>query len=274
MVSAVFRDKVAIVTGGASGIGAALCDALAEGGAVAVVADRDEARAETVAAELRARGLRARGATLDVRDAGAFATLAADVRRDFGSLDLLINNAGILGVGEIRDLTPERWRGIVETNLFGTINGVHAAYPIMLDQRAGHIVNIASFAGLVSSPLYAPYAASKAAVVSMSAALRREAVALGVKVSVVCPGTVHTPIFDRSDIANVARSAVFKDSPLGRVTPQAAAHAILAGVVRNREFIVFPGSARLMWLAFRAFPRALDPLHGQVLARFRKARLA
>jgi len=273
MVSEPFRDKVAIVTGGASGIGAALCEELAARGAVVVVADFDEGAAEAEAARLRARSLRARGARADVRSARELADLVAGVRSEFGSLDFMFNNAGILSVGEIRDLEPDRWRNVVETNLFGAINGAHAAYPIMLQQRSGHIVNVASLAGLISSPLYAPYAASKAAVVAMSSALRREAAEFGVRVSVVCPGTVHTPIFDRSDIANVPRRAVFKDSPLGRVSPQEAARAILGGVRRNKEFIVFPSSARLMWLLYRIAPSSLDAVHRQVLLRFRRERL-
>lgn len=274
MVNEPFREKVAIVTGGASGIGAALCEELALRGAVVVVADLDGEAAEAEAAMLRGRSQLARGARVDVRNSGEVADLAAAVQAEFGSLDFMLNNAGILSVGEIRDLDPDRWRNVIEINLFGAINGAHAAYPIMLRQKSGHIVNVASLAGLISSPLYAPYAASKAAVVAMSSALRREAAGFGVHVSVVCPGTVHTPIFDRSDLANVPRSAVFKNSPLGRISPQQAAMAILSGVLRNKEFIVFPLLARIMWLAHRVAPNSLDALHRRVLLRFRKERLS
>ena len=127
-----FADKVAIVTGAGSGIGAALCAALVERGATVVATD-----------------LRGTSIQLDVRDPVAFSAAIDAVKAEHGRVDYLFNNAGILSVGEIRDLDISSWRNIIETNLFGAINGTSAAYRVMAAQGFGHIVNVASAAALI-----------------------------------------------------------------------------------------------------------------------------
>jgi short-subunit dehydrogenase len=166
-------------------------------------------------------------------------------------------------------MEPEIWRDVIETNLFGVVHGFRAAYRIMLRQGSGHIVNIASQAALLPSPLYAPYAASKAAVVAISSAARLEARGSGVRINVVCPGNVDTDIFR----ANRARSHDDpQPRPRGKLPPEKAAAIILAGVRRDKPMIVFPTTTKIMWLAYRLWPSALDPLQLEVLRRFRKSR--
>ena len=265
---------VAIVTGGGSGIGAALCTELYRSGASVVVADWDEASAHLVCSQLSGGNGRATAARADVRDPQALVELVAQTLEQYGKLDLFVNNAGILSVGEIRDLTVANWRPIIETNLFGVINGTQAAYAAMLRQGSGHIVNMASLAALVCSPLYAPYAASKAAIVALSTALRLEAAPLGIKVSTVCPGNVGTKIFDSSEVVNARRADVFKKSALYPTDAAAAARTILTGIKQNRQFIVFPFYAKALWWLYRLSPSTVDFLSREVVRRFRTARIA
>ncbi len=263
-----FAGRRALVTGGGSGIGAALCAALAKRGAIVIAADIDLARV-TAACEGLAN---VHPVVLDVRDAGAFAALVVDAQAIHGPLDYLFNNAGILRMGEVRDLPLETWRSVIETNLFGVINGTAAAYPFMVKRRSGHIINMASASALLPSPLYAPYAASKAAIVALSTALRLEAKSLGIQVSVVCPGNVDTPIFEVDDLKKEARDTVIRDATLKKISPRRAAEEILRGVERGAACIVFPASVRAMWSIVRLRPTALDPLFLNVVRRFRSAR--
>ncbi len=235
-----------------------------------VVAEVDLSRAQRLCEEL---GPNSTAVPLDVRDAEAFQRVVEETAAKYGSLDFLFNNAGIMGVGEIRDLSLSSWRALFETNFFGVVHGTTAAYKVMVKQQSGHIVNLASQAGLLPSPLYAPYASSKAAVIALSNALRLEAKDFGIKIAVVCPGNVATNIFDASERANVERRDVFKTTPLSMLTPAKAAEEILRGVERNRYLIAFPLSTRLMWLAYRLVPNAFDPLLSEVVRRFRRARV-
>ncbi|MBC7174389.1 MAG: SDR family NAD(P)-dependent oxidoreductase, partial [Polyangiaceae bacterium] len=144
-----YVGAVALITGGASGIGRALCEALAERGAEVVVADRQAEEGEAVAAAIRAAGGNAYAATLDVRDADAFRAVAEGVVKSSGRIDLFFNNAGIGVAGEVERYSRRDWDEVVDVNLRGVIHGIDAVYPIMITQGRGHIVNTASMAGLL-----------------------------------------------------------------------------------------------------------------------------
>ena len=183
--------SIAIVTGGASGIGRAIATSLVARGDTVVVTDINADGAAKVAEKLNTLGRgKAASAALDVTDAGAVADLYQGVKADHGRLDLVFNNAGIAIGGLAEELTLDHWNRAIDINLKGVVHGVHAAYPIMLEQRAGHIVNTASLAGLVPMPIGIPYTATKHAVVGLSLGLRAEAAGRGVKVSVVCPSFI------------------------------------------------------------------------------------
>ena len=187
--------SIAIVTGGASGIGRAIATSMVARGDTVVVADINAEGAAKVADRLNTLGKgKAASARLDVTDAGAVADLYQRVKADHGRLDLVFNNAGIAIGGLAEELTLDHWNRAIDINLKGVVHGVHAAYPIMLAQGRGHIVNTASLAGLVPMPIGIPYTATKHAVVGLSLGLRAEAAGRGVKVSVVCPSFVDTPL--------------------------------------------------------------------------------
>ena len=268
--SNVFFRRVAIVTGGSSGIGAALAVGLVARGARVIIADVNFDRASALAETL---GPAARAVALDVRDASAFAAVVDRTISEDGAIDYLFNNAGILSVGEIRDIDSANWRNVFETNFFGAVHGILPTYAAMVARGQGHIVNIASQSGLLPSPLYAPYASSKAAIVALTNALRLEARELGISVTLVCPGNVATRIFDESERLRIARMDVFKDSNLGMLDPIVAAERILKDVAKCRSFVIFPFSARMMWYAYRIWPATLDFLMREVIRRFRRARI-
>ncbi len=263
-----FRDRTAIVTGGASGIGRALCEALGKHGAVVVVADRDAARAEAVAQGVRSSGGRAQGRALDVRDAAAFRKLVEDTAAEHGRLDYLFNNAGIVIGGDERDVSLEDWNEVLDVDLHGVVHGVRPAYALMVKQGHGHIVNTASVAGLIPAPGEISYTAAKYGVVGLSHALRAEGARLGVKVSVVCPGFIETPILDspvRGADSDKLRKLIPKAMP-----PDRCARVILDGVAKNRATIVVTAHARALWYIARVSPDAAIWMATRVIERVRR----
>jgi NAD(P)-dependent dehydrogenase (short-subunit alcohol dehydrogenase family) len=254
-----FAGRVAIVTGGGSGIGAALVRALAARGAAVVIADVDKAGAEAVAGSVVAGAGRVSATVLDVRDADAVSALVQEVAAQYGKLDLIFNNAGIAVGGQVDELTLEHWNRVIDVNLRGVVHGVHAAYPLMLRQGHGHIVNTASLAGLVPGPGLAPYASAKHAVVGLSLSLRAEGASRGVKVSAVCPGFVDTPLLGRVNDGlpqtETGANAAALARQLGKLyQADPLAQDVLRGVERNKALIVAPRSARVAWRMARYAP--------------------
>lgn len=251
-----FRDRVAVITGAGSGIGAALARELARGGAHVVASDLDESAAATTALAIRGIGRNATHARLDVTSADAVERLAAETWTRHGRIDLWFNNAGIAVGGATEDLELADWRRVLDVNLAGVVNGVHAIYPRMVRRGSGHIINIASVAGLAPYPLALPYVTSKRAVVGLSQALRAEARGHGVRVSVACPGMIVTPIWQRSQVRGALADS--RDQLLSRVGPrmtaERCARAILRGVSANRGVIPITIEAHLAWYLERLSP--------------------
>jgi NAD(P)-dependent dehydrogenase (short-subunit alcohol dehydrogenase family) len=276
MGSTGFAGRSAIVTGGASGIGRALGAALAARGAHVVLADLDGDLVASVAGELAARsdGGSVRGAALDVRDRGAVAALVDEVAERHGSLDLMVSNAGIALGGRSHQIPPEHWDRTIDVNLRGVVHGVEAAYPRMVEQGHGHLVNVASMAGLAPTPMTLAYSTTKHAVVGLSTTLRPEAARRGVRVTVVCPGAVETPILDKAapdDLppqpAGTLTSRQFLDllrmrpMPVDRFAAQA-----LRGIERNQAIVIVPRSGRGLWYLQRLSPAAVRGI-GRALVR-------
>jgi len=254
-----FKDKVAIVTGGASGIGQAVCEELGRRGTRVVAADVNSEGAEQVAAGISAGGGQAEAAYLDVTQSDQIQKLIDQTASKHGRLDYMFNNAGIATLGEVRDMTPEQWDRIIQINLMGVVYGTTAAYSLMVKQGFGHIVNTASQAGLYPVALTTSYALTKHGVVGLSTSLRAEGAGLGVKVSVICPGPVASRIVEDATRLGEYKKDVFAEVPLFMLMDAAkAARVILKGVARNRAIIVFPFLARYLWWLHRISPSISD----------------
>ncbi|MCX5214366.1 SDR family oxidoreductase [Kitasatospora sp. NBC_00240] len=257
----IYKDATAIITGGASGIGRALAEDLAARGCEVVLADLQLEQAEEAAARIRAAGGKATAARLDVTDHTEFARLVKDTVARTGRLDYLFNNAGIshgMGAGA-RHYRIEDWRRVIDVNLGGTVNGVQAAYNVMIDQGFGHIVNTASMAGLVPSPGTTSYVTTKHAVVGLSHNLRAEAAQLGVRVSVLCPGVIRTPFIEGGTYGREVEGVTGEQSKemweeKKPISPEEFAKKALDAVAKNQGIIIVPGFWKLFWWLFRISP--------------------
>jgi NAD(P)-dependent dehydrogenase (short-subunit alcohol dehydrogenase family) len=250
-----YANKVVIITGGASGIGRALGEELAGRKATVILADCNAELLIETSKSIRDSIASIASETLDVSDYTAVKKLVDETVKKHGRLDYIFNNAGTVVGGEVRDCSIDDWRKVIDVNLYGVVNGVSAAYPVMVKQGFGHIVNTASIEGLMPFPTTVSYAASKFGVVGLSIGLRIEAADLGVKVSVVCPGYIKTPIFYTCKMIKLDRDKAVSGLPERfALTPGECALEILKGVERNKAIIVVTRLARIMWWIQRLFP--------------------
>jgi NAD(P)-dependent dehydrogenase (short-subunit alcohol dehydrogenase family) len=275
-----YAGKVAVITGGASGIGAALGKHLARAGAQVVLADRQADLGEQVASSIRADGGSARAVELDVRSLPAITAMVDSIMDGLGRIDYLFNNAGIGVGGEMSAYEPRDWDDVFDVNLRGVAYGIQVVYPRMIAQGSGHIVNTASMAGLISAPGSGSYTATKHAVVGLSKALRIEAKRLGVRVSVLCPGAIRTPIlaggaFGRSNIPGLSTEAQLAmwDSARPMDADVFAAKALRA-VARNEAIIVLPRWWKALWYLERMSPALGAGLWESIFQRLRADILA
>jgi NADP-dependent 3-hydroxy acid dehydrogenase YdfG len=250
--------KIAFITGGASGIGAALATKLADKGAEVWIADRQVGPAEELAQRLHSVGAKAHAIELDVRSYPSFERAVAEAVQQSGRIDYLFNNAGIGVGGEVDSYTHDDWNDVFDVNLRGVVHGIQAVYPIMIEQRSGHIVNTASMAGLITTVSQASYAASKHAIVAISKTLRLEAERHGVQVSVLCPGVVQTPIitggvYGRNN--SVSDEDLRKSAETLRpIAPERFAERALRAVLRGDAIIVVPAWWKALWYLERLSP--------------------
>ena len=241
-----FRDRVAVVTGGGSGIGAALCWRWARAGMKVVVADIDLAAAERISGALGAAQHEAIAARVDVSRAAEVELLALLAYRTYGSVDLLCNNAGIVPSGRYRPIWEyplEDWQWALDVNLMGVVHGIRSFVPRMLEQKTpAHIVNTASVAGLVSGAGSPVYSASKHAVVRATEALYASLRDLGapIGVTMLCPGLVNTRIYEsernRPDNLRPTGGAAAEVPELQAVAAELYAHALSPEAVAEQVF--------------------------------------
>jgi 3-oxoacyl-[acyl-carrier protein] reductase len=200
--------RVAVVTGGASGIGAAVAVALAAEGCDVAVVDRQEGEGcEGVLSAVRASGRRALSVTADVRDASLAERSIAGILSALGGLDILVCSAGITDDAPSWKMTPAQWDAVIGVNLTGCFHWNRAAGAVLRERRWGRIVNIASINGLRGKAGQANYAASKGGVIALSKTLARELGRYGVTVNVIAPGMVRTPMTEKLP-AEIMQSAV------------------------------------------------------------------
>jgi NAD(P)-dependent dehydrogenase (short-subunit alcohol dehydrogenase family) len=230
-----FKDKVALVTGGASGIGYALADRFASVGMKIVLADVEEPALEVAERNLKDKGAPVLSVRTDVSKARDVEHLAARAYDQFGAVHVLCNNAGVGGAGPSWEQSLEDWQWVIGVNLWGVIHGMRTFLPKMLEQGTeGHVVNTASVAGLITTPYMSVYGATKHAVVAITESLRMELEMLGSKIgaSVLCPGFVATNIgdSDRNRPEELRNAGTPKETDQQAVMRELARQQIAAGI--------------------------------------------
>lgn len=265
-----YDGAVAIVTGGASGIGRALGEELAGRGCEVVLADVNQTGAAGVARTICARGGSARAAALNVTDAGAVDALVEETFQRCGRLDYLFNNAGIALNGKFEDFELSHWQRTVDINLMGVVHGSRAAQRVMAAQGFGHIVNTASFAGIFPWPTTIAYTTCKHAVVGMSTAMRAELAHLGIRVSVLCPGPILTPMIENGASPErwvgtypTDKLEAFFGTARG-MPADTFARKVLDRVAKNPSLIVLPTVYRVLWWINRVSPNLAIGLAGKI----------
>ncbi|MDT5175610.1 MAG: hypothetical protein QOG37_2861 [Mycobacterium sp.] len=228
--------RTVVVTGGARGIGFATAGVLLARGARVVIGDRDQGALDAAVAELATAGT-VSGHLLDVSDRQSFAEFLDLARSDGrGRIDVLINNAGVMPVGAFIGQTQQAIRSSIEVNLYGVLNGCQLVLPEMVARRSGHIINIASMAGVMAIPGQIVYAATKYGVVGLSVAMADEFASRGVQVSVVMPPFTQTDL-----IAGTKSSGVGKP-----VKPDVVATAIVGALDKPRTHVSVPQPVRFV----------------------------
>ena len=251
-----FENATAVVTGGGSGLGRAFCAELGRARARVLIADVNADGAEETAELVRQAGGEARVATIDVADRGQVESLATIAGEWLGDTDLLINNAGVAVSGPIGDVTLEDWKWQIDINLWGVIYGCHYFVPRMKKRRRGHVINVASAAGLLAPPQLGPYNVAKAGVVALSETLYAETKKLGVKVTVLCPSFFRTNIADsgRGVVDEKSRAALVRLMDRSKVQAPEVARAALGACTKGQLYCVPMTDAQVSWRLKRAIP--------------------
>ncbi|HKY93028.1 MAG TPA: glucose 1-dehydrogenase [Nevskiaceae bacterium] len=212
------RGKVALVTGGNSGIGRGVAVAFARAGAHVVIAARGVEKGEETVALIRREGGECRFVKTDVSKRADVESLASEITRTYGRLDCAVNNAAIEGQKGFLDWTEDEWDATVDTNLKGVWLCMRSEIPEMLKVGGGSIVNISSVAGLIGFPMHAPYVAAKHGVHGLTKTASLEFARLGIRVNTICPGTIQTPMLEQGFANNPENAQMAVNlTPMGRV---------------------------------------------------------
>jgi NAD(P)-dependent dehydrogenase (short-subunit alcohol dehydrogenase family) len=262
------RGKRCLITGAASGIGRATAIAVAQRGGVLFLTDVQAEALDQVAGEIRAAGgTVAYAKATDVTDRDAVAAMAAEIHEAHGSMDAVMNIAGVSTWGTIEQLGQEDWRKMIEVNLMGPIGVLEAFVPAMIEaRRGGHVVNVSSAAGLFGLPWHGAYGASKFGLRGVSEVLRTDLRRHGIGVSLVCPGAVRTPLVATVEIRGIDREAPVMRKLIERferhaVSPEHVAARIIAGLQRNRYLVFTSTDIHALYLVQRYIP----PLYWRVM---------
>ncbi|HEX7245149.1 MAG TPA: SDR family oxidoreductase [Solirubrobacterales bacterium] len=255
------RGRRCLITGAASGIGRATAFAVAEKGAILLLTDIQTEALASVAEEIRARGgTVAYAKAVDVTDHEAVAAMAAEVHAEHGSMDVVMNVAGVSTWGTIERLRHSDWRKMVEVDLMGPVSVLECFVPPMIEAgRGGHVVNVSSAAGLFGLPWHGAYSAAKFGLRGVSEVLRTDLRRHGIGVSLVCPGAVRTPLVGTVEIVGIDRESPAMRKLVERferhaVSPEHVAERILAGIERNRYLVFTSTDIHALYLVQRYLP--------------------
>lgn len=260
------KDRTAVVTGAASGIGAALAAELGAHGMAVVVADIDVEGAHRTAAALEERGIATLAVRVDTSDAASVQELAEAAYATFGSVELVCNNAGVLTFGNVADSPVDDWRWLSSVNVEGLLNSVHAFVPRMRTQSGWrHIMNTASTHAFLPDPGYTGlYSATKQAVVAISRGLRQELAPEGIDVTLLCPGQVASRILDSQRNRperfgpNAAEPFGTGVIPVGTIEPEEVARQAVTGLLAGAEVTFALGESSVFREQVAAWSRTVD----------------
>ena len=266
------RGSVAVVTGAASGIGAALTGLLAARGCALALADRDAAGMALAASAARARGVMVSEHMLDVADADAVAALPATVLAAHGRVNVLVNNAGVALVGRFDQVSMTDFEWLFNINFWGVVRMTRAFMPLLRQEPAAQLVNLSSVYGLIAPPGEAAYAASKFAVRGFTEALRHELEGSSVGVTVVHPGGIRTSVgVNARKAAALTPDEIAKGQAifnlLTKTEPEEAAEVIVRGIERREHRVLIGKDARQIATLVRLFPVSYWPRIQKLLAR-------
>jgi NADP-dependent 3-hydroxy acid dehydrogenase YdfG len=268
-MSPVASGRRVLVTGAGSGLGRAIAARFAADGCRVLLTDVSAAAVAAAAAAL-GDAPQVAACELDVTDDAAWARARAWCSEHWGGLDILVNNAGVAAAGRVDAIAVEDWHWILETNLLGAVRGCRTFLPLLKAQRHGHVVNVASLAGLLTPPAMGSYNVSKAGVVALSETLRSELDPYGIRTTLVCPGFVRT---------NLAASVRSPDPALAELTgklvngsklsAEEVADQVVDAVNRGRFLVLTERTGRVAWLAKRFVPALV---HRRAVAAARRLR--
>ena len=231
-----FENKIAVVTGAASGIGKATAEALAEEGAMVICADIDREKGEAAAAAIRGKGRKAQFQAVDLTDEASISAFAEEVQANVGAVDILVNGAGWGRTQPFWENTPELWQKLIALNFVGPMKLTKALLPKMLERGSGKIVNIASDAGRVGSLGETVYSGAKGGLIAFTKSLAREMARHKLNVNCVCPGPTDTPLFQRQP--ERMREALTRAIPFRRIAqPEEIAEAVMFFLSRRSDYI-------------------------------------
>ena len=263
----VFRGKIAIVTGAASGLGQGFATEIAGAGGTVLCADIDAAGAHRTVATIHAAGGHAEAHALDVRSSEAVTALVDDCVERHGRIDYMFNNAGIATQGPVEDIPIANWDEIIDINLKGVVYGTVAAYRHMVRQKSGHIVNTASLAGLIPAALLAPYSTVKFAVVGLSDALHLEARAHNVDVTALCPGFIESGIYGAARTTGNFGEKDFREQIPYMVPLEQGVKKLLDGVVKKHRVVTLPLYADVLIWLYKLVPDLFLLISTRIAAR-------
>jgi len=250
-----FADRRMVITGGGSGLGRALCLRFARERWKVAVADINVERAEETLTQVRSAGGDGFVQRCDVTLLEDFEALADRVKKEWGGVDVVINNAGIASAGTVQATSLADWEAVININLLGVVRGCRTFVPMLLSQRSGHIVNIASFAAIASAPGMASYNVAKAGVFSLSETLRAEVFDEGVDVTVACPAFFRTNLLESFRGPDPAvKATVARIMDRATVTAEDVANDIYEAAMSGRFLVISHADSRWQYRMKRAAP--------------------
>jgi short-subunit dehydrogenase len=251
------REKTALVTGAASGIGRAISLALADEGMRLFLVDINEDGLAQVATEARQRGSEVVSRRCDIGRPAEVSAAVAEVLAKWNGVDILVNNAGITYYGKTEEMSAENWDKVMRINLHAHLQFTRELLPSLLERREAHVLNVCSMFGLFGAPKLVAYCTSKFALVGFSDALRAEHGRNGLGVTALCPGFVSTNLFTSAPLGETQKEPKVPPK-FFQVSPERVARAAVRAIRRNRRLVVVESAARLTCMLKRLAPGVMD----------------